>query len=93
MTLRLRTFGGLSIENATSVGGATANRRPLALLALLAVKGRRGLSRDTLVALFWPESDAEHGRNSLSQAACLLSEGAVPRRIRTPGRPSAASPS
>jgi hypothetical protein len=37
--LKLRTFGGLSIESAASIGGATANRRPLALLALLAVSG------------------------------------------------------
>jgi DNA-binding SARP family transcriptional activator/tetratricopeptide (TPR) repeat protein len=72
LTIRLRTFGGLSLENAASIGGGTANRRPLALLALLAVKGRRGLSRDSVVALFWPESDSEHGRNSLSQAISVL---------------------
>ena len=70
--LRLRTFGGLSIENAASVGGATPNRRPLALLALLAVNGGRGLSRDAIVALLWPESEPERARNSLSQAISLL---------------------
>jgi len=70
--LRLRTLGGLSIESGTSMGNATVNRRPLALLALLAVKGRRGLSRDSIVALFWPESDAEHGRNSLSQMLSMV---------------------
>ena len=70
--LRLRTLGGLSIENAVSIGGAATNRRPLALLALLAVSGGRGLSRDKIVALLWPESDAEHGRNSLSQVISLL---------------------
>src|SRR4051812_36947257 len=70
--LRLRTFSGLSIENASSVGVATANRRPLALLALLAVNGGRGLSRETIVALLWPESEPERGRNSLSQVISLL---------------------
>jgi DNA-binding SARP family transcriptional activator len=70
--LRLRTLGGLSIESTASIGGLTANRRPLALLALLAVNGRRGLSRDTIIALLWPESDAERGRNSLSQVVSLL---------------------
>ena len=70
--VRLRTLGGLSIENGTAIGGAAANRRPLALLALLAVNGARGMSRDTIVALLWPESDAEHGRNSLSQVISLL---------------------
>jgi DNA-binding SARP family transcriptional activator/TolB-like protein len=65
-------LGGLSIENARSTGGATSNRRPLALLALLAVNGGRGLSRDTIVALLWPESEPERGRNSLSQVISLL---------------------
>jgi DNA-binding SARP family transcriptional activator len=70
--MKLRTFGGLSIENAGSMSGTMAQRRPLALLAMLAVAGRRGLSRDKIVALLWPESDAEHGRNSLSQVLSSL---------------------
>jgi DNA-binding SARP family transcriptional activator len=65
-------LGGLSIESTSSIGGLTANRRPLALLALLAVNGGRGLSRDRIIALLWPESDAERGRNSLSQVMSLL---------------------
>jgi DNA-binding SARP family transcriptional activator len=47
-------------------------RRPLALLALLATSGSRGLSRDKVTALLWPESDAERGRNSLSQVLSSL---------------------
>jgi DNA-binding SARP family transcriptional activator/TolB-like protein/Tfp pilus assembly protein PilF len=70
--LRLRTLGGLSIESPGPVGLGAANRRPLALLALLAVNGHRGLGRDKIVALLWPESDAERGRNSLNQAVSLL---------------------
>ena len=69
--LKLRTLGGLSIENSGSKS-AVANRRPLALLALLAATGPRGLSRDKVVALLWPESDSEHGRNSLSQILSAL---------------------
>jgi DNA-binding SARP family transcriptional activator/TolB-like protein/Tfp pilus assembly protein PilF len=60
------------MESAASMGGATPNRRPLALLALLAVNGGRGLSRDAIVALLWPESEPERARNSLSQAISLL---------------------
>ena len=70
--LRLRTFGGLSIANAVFIDGAAARRRPLTLLALLAVSGRRGLSRDRIIAMLWPESDAERGRNSLSRALSSL---------------------
>jgi DNA-binding SARP family transcriptional activator/Tol biopolymer transport system component len=65
-------LGGLSIENAATTGGLTAHRRPLAVLALLAAVGRRGISRDKIVALLWPESDSERGRNSLSQVISLL---------------------
>ena len=59
MVRKLRTFGGLSMEQESSKDSATLNRRPLSLLALLAVKGRRGLSRDSIIALLWPESDLE----------------------------------
>src|SRR5690242_14629087 len=74
----LRTFGGLSIE--TDGGPAAAlvtRRRPLALLAALAVAGERGLNRERIVALLWPESDEERGRNSLSQALSVLRRDAA----------------
>lgn len=70
--LRLRTFGGLAIEQGSTDGGAAPGRRPLALLAMLAVVGERGLSRDKITAFLWPESNAEHARNSLSQALTSL---------------------
>lgn len=70
--LRLRTFGGLSLANGRVDGGTASRRRPLALLALLAIAGQRGLSREKVVAMLWPETDEEHGRNSLSQAMSAL---------------------
>ncbi|MEO5589767.1 MAG: BTAD domain-containing putative transcriptional regulator [Gemmatimonadaceae bacterium] len=42
-------------------------RRRLALLALLAASGERGLSRDQLVGYLWPESAGDSGRHSLEQ--------------------------
>jgi DNA-binding SARP family transcriptional activator/tetratricopeptide (TPR) repeat protein/TolB-like protein len=71
-TLRLQTFGGLRIKNGQVDAATAARRRPLALLALLAVAGERGLSREKVVAMLWPESDEEHGRNSLSHALSAL---------------------
>ena len=50
------------------MGGAATQRRTLALLAVLAVAGPAGLSRDKLIALLWPESDEERARHSLTQA-------------------------
>jgi DNA-binding SARP family transcriptional activator len=53
--LHLTTFGGLSVEiDGTPGSGAAQQRKTLALLALLAVAGPRGLSRDRLIALLWP---------------------------------------
>jgi serine/threonine-protein kinase len=66
--LRLRTFGGISLTSGSApLTGAATQRRRLALLALLAVAGERGVSRDKLVAYLWPDSDAERARHVLNQ--------------------------
>ena len=76
--LRLRTFGGLSIERSAEDGGgsptstATAARRRLAFLAVLAASGPRGMPRDKLLALFWPESDSDKARHALDQTIYSL---------------------
>ena len=73
MPFRLRTFGGLSLTGESGpVTGAATQRRKLALLAVLATGGERGVSRDRLLALFWPESDAEHARHALTQSLSAL---------------------
>ena len=68
--LRLQTLGGAVVlrESGEPLGGAASHRRSLALLAVLAVAGERGISRDKLVGLFWPEADTERARHSLTQA-------------------------
>ena len=66
--LRLRTFGGLSVEiEGRAMGGAWAQRKRLALLALLAAARDRGVSRDKLLAYLWPETDVERARHTLAQ--------------------------
>src|SRR6266571_3674563 len=68
----LRTFGGLSLEaNGAPCTGAAAQRKTLALLALLA-RHPRGLSRDKLIAYLWPETDAAHGHSLLRQGCYAL---------------------
>lgn len=71
---RLRTFGGLALDAADGqVTGRPAQPRRLALLALVATTNHgRGVSRDSLQALLWPESDAESARHSLYQALHVL---------------------
>jgi DNA-binding SARP family transcriptional activator/TolB-like protein len=70
--LRLITFGGLGLVS--NEGSAAPRLRPprLALLAALAAAGERGISRERLMAFFWPDSDETHGRHSLRQALYAL---------------------
>ncbi|HEY7237069.1 MAG TPA: BTAD domain-containing putative transcriptional regulator, partial [Gemmatimonadaceae bacterium] len=65
---QLRTLGGLTLlRDGVAVSGAPAQRRRLALLAIIAAAGDRGYSREKLLAMLWPESDAESARHALSQ--------------------------
>ena len=71
--LFLRVLGGLSLENdGAQVVGPAAQRKRLALLAFLAFSADRGVSRDKLLAVFWPESDSERARGTLKQSLYAL---------------------
>ena len=65
--IRLRTLGGLSLERTDPKTAPLLQRRPLALLAVLAVAGELGVSREKLLAYFWPDSDEDRARNVLRQ--------------------------
>jgi len=66
--LYLRTFGGCHLErDGVRLDEVSAQRKALALLALLACAGMRGMTRDTAAALLWPESDEARSRASLKQ--------------------------
>lgn len=67
--LALRTFGAVYVSGADGVpkGGPAAQKRLLALLAVLAAAGESGMSRDRLLALLWPESEPERARHALTQ--------------------------
>jgi TolB-like protein len=71
--LRFRTLGGAAVEGQTGpIGGAAAQRKSLALLALLALAGDRGISRDKLLAYLWPETDPDRAGHRLTQALYAL---------------------
>src|SRR5688572_11442165 len=71
--LRLRTLGGLTIEDEKGpLAGAIARKRSLALLALVAMSTEQGMSRDRLLAYLWPESDTDRARNNLKQTLFQL---------------------
>lgn len=47
-------------------------RLRMALLAVIAVSGRQGIPRETLLGLLWPERDPESARHALEQALYAL---------------------
>jgi len=66
--LRLIAFGGLTLlQNGRAVTGAAASRRRLAAFALLSASGPRGIDRNTLADLLWPDKGPELARHSLDQ--------------------------
>jgi TolB-like protein/DNA-binding SARP family transcriptional activator len=73
--IQLHAFGVLDLLDGEGrqLGAVLAQPKRVALLAYLALARPRGPHRrDTLLALFWPEHDTEHARNSLSQSVHVL---------------------
>ena len=66
--IRLRTFSAVTLErDGIPMTGRNTQRRRLALLVFLASARRKPVSRDRLLGLLWPESDADRGRHALAQ--------------------------
>ncbi|HJS48172.1 MAG TPA: hypothetical protein VJ773_09330, partial [Gemmatimonadales bacterium] len=63
--MRLKTFGGLWIEGV--VPPPALGPRRMGLLALVAAAGEKGITRDRVLGILWPESPEEQARHSLSQ--------------------------
>ena len=64
---RLRVLGGFALEGPSGASvPPLPQRRAKAVLAVLAVCGDLGCTRERLLALLWPESDEAHSRHGLS---------------------------
>jgi DNA-binding SARP family transcriptional activator/predicted Zn-dependent protease/TolB-like protein len=71
--LRINALGGLSVErDGRTLAGAAAQPRRLAILAMLARADDRGITRDRVVTLLWPDTDEERARRALTQALYAL---------------------
>ncbi len=71
--LRLFVFGGLRLEDpGDHAASPAARRRSLALLAIVAAAGPRGVTRERLLGILWPERPEEQGRHALAQALYAL---------------------
>ena len=72
--IRISALGGLSVRDSDGkpVAGAAAQPRRMAILALLARAGQRGITREKLLSLLWPDADDERGPRTLAQALYAL---------------------
>ena len=72
-SLELSVLGGLRVTSSGGALGPAAHQpRRIAIPALLAVAGEEGLSRDRILAFFWPDQDEASARNALKQALHAL---------------------
>lgn len=90
--LRLITFGGVGLES--DDGSAPPRLRPprLALLAVLAAAGERGVSRERIAGLLWPDSDEQRASHSLRQSRYALRSELDLEVIRSEGSVLALDP-
>jgi DNA-binding SARP family transcriptional activator/TolB-like protein len=79
--LRLRTFGGVLIEAADGTRVPSPRPQRLALLLIVAAAGRRGVSRNRLLTIFWPDTDEDRARHALSQSIYALRRDLDPTLI------------
>jgi DNA-binding SARP family transcriptional activator len=78
----LRVVGGLQLRGPSGpVTGRATHRRPLALLAVLAVAGERGATRDQLAGLLWGETDDHRALSELSNALYLIHRELGPNAV------------
>jgi len=70
--LRICTFGCMHVVGDGVLAGAATQPRRLAILALLARAGDRGMLRESVIALLWAETEEAQGRRILTKALSAL---------------------
>jgi len=84
---RLRVLGGFALERLSgSAAPAMPKRRADAVLAVLAVCGDRGCTRERLLALLWPENDESSARHALRDALHAIRRALGPGAVPSGGR-------
>src|SRR5262245_41161809 len=85
---RLTTLGATDLRDryGHAMRELLAQPKRVALLVYLTLEGTRGpVSRDRLLALFWPESDTARARNALSQTLHVLRQALGTEAIESQG--------
>ena len=71
--LRINAFGSLSVvSDAGELAGATTQPRRLAILALLARAGDRGIQRDKILETLWADVELDQARRTFAKALHAL---------------------
>lgn len=84
--MSLKFLGGATIEGPEgTLSGPATHRHRLALLARLAAEHPRGMPRESLTALLWPDAGPTSARNLLNQAVYVLRKTLGEATIRTSG--------
>ncbi len=81
--LRLRTFGGLALTDTAGTPVPTPRLR-LALLAVLAAAGPRGISRDKVLGQLWSDRPEQKARHALDQLLYSIRREAAANPVRGP---------
>lgn len=69
----LRLLGGVQLEReGVPLTGRGAQRRRLAVLSLLAATGPKGMSRERIAAILWPDMPDDRGRRQVTEAVYQL---------------------
>jgi TolB-like protein/DNA-binding SARP family transcriptional activator len=84
---RLRVLGGLALDGTSGAAAPVfPKRRAEAVLAVLAVCGDLGCTRERLLALLWPESDEASARHGLRDALHVIRRSLGPAAVPSAGR-------
>lgn len=65
-------FGGLAVDPDATGASPSIGPRRFALLAIVAAAGARGITREKVIGILWPDNDEEQARHTLSQTLYLL---------------------
>lgn len=87
--IELRLLGSIQLvdHDGNEVRAVLAQPRRLMLLAHLAIRSRHGAERrDSLLGMFWPESDAGHARAALRNAIHFLRHALGAEVVHSRGR-------
>lgn len=79
-------LGGFASHGPDGAAPALPKRRAEAVLAVLAVSGDLGCTRERLLALLWPESDEAGARQGLRDAHYVIRRALRPGAVPSAGR-------